>query len=358
MKTGVKEPGPGETRLCRDPWLAPAVRADGGVMRCCYGGVDFGRIGSGPSLSDLFMSDSARLARRQLLTGNLDAMCRICPRFPVVTVEEYRKHIDWMLGHFQTTGEIVDDLTDAVVPEMVWLELTSRCNLRCIYCHQATREFVHHELPLKTIDSVVDALIGLGVPQVSLTGRGENTVIAGWEVHAERLLDAGVKVMIITNLARPITEHEARTFARMKEVCLSIDTVDRTMFKQLRTGDVRIALENVAKILAANQRLRNPDFTMRWSAVVTAATAPGLLDVAAMAVALGVSRVEFHCLIGIDGILPDRRPATLDEMDPVTVAGIGAAVQAAEKFLIDRLGPQGVFVAPGLRSAWEAEAES
>jgi MoaA/NifB/PqqE/SkfB family radical SAM enzyme len=346
VKTGVVEPELGETRLCPEPWLHPAIRADGGVMRCCFGGLDFGIVGAESSFSQILNSDSARLSREQLLSGRLDEVCRMCPRFPIVKLEEYRSYIESMRRH---AGALSGALTDAVVPISVWLEMTSQCNLRCVYCHQAGANWISDDLPPAAIDAVIQELILLGVKRVSLTGRGENTFMPGWEKYAERLLDAGVSVVIITNLARPITDHEARIFARMSNVGVSIDTVDRAVFKRVRTSDVRIVLENVVKIMATVRKQPNPDFRMGWTAVVSADVAPGFLDLAATAVALGVSRVEFQCLIGLGGE-QNNRLATIDEM-PIDVAvGVARAVRDAEQFLINKLGPDGVFVAAGLRT--------
>lgn len=353
IKSGVPIPGPGQTRLCRDPWIYPAILADGEIVRCCFGGASFGTWTVGASLIELMNSPGARAARQTLLDGTLDGVCRNCPRFPIVSVEDYRPHIEWLQSTMQHTASKAHttDLTSCATVDNIWLELTSRCNLRCVYCHQSSQDFHGQDMPVHVIDELIDQLITLGIKGVSLTGRGENTFLPGWERYAERFLDHGIKVSIITNLARPISDRESRLFARMAEVCVSIDSLDRDVFKRLRTGDVRIVLHNVARILGAAVRIANPGFEMRWAAVISAPMAPGLVDLVATGIAMGVKRFSFLNLLGVNGVGGPNHPGTFADLDQTSLLSIRRAVEAATALIRERCGDGALDLQPDLLAA-------
>ena len=56
----------------------------------------FGTWTSGSSILALLNSHGARVARQMRLDDALDEKCRNCPRFPIISIEEYRPHIEWL----------------------------------------------------------------------------------------------------------------------------------------------------------------------------------------------------------------------------------------------------------------------
>lgn len=90
--TFCRTPGPGETRLCTDPWSFVYVRANGNVELCCRGEV-VGNLGE-RSLEAILAGPESTRVRRGLLTGELVPGCKTCPRCSVVPLAELRRAVE------------------------------------------------------------------------------------------------------------------------------------------------------------------------------------------------------------------------------------------------------------------------
>lgn len=55
-------------------------------------------------------------------------------------------------------------------PRFAWLELTERCNLRCVHCYEGECHDAPHELSFDKWRSVLDELKAAGFPRIQLTG--------------------------------------------------------------------------------------------------------------------------------------------------------------------------------------------
>jgi radical SAM protein with 4Fe4S-binding SPASM domain len=104
----------------------------------------------------------------------------------------------------------------------VW-ELTLRCNAACVHCGSDAGSPRPRELTADEALGVCDALAGLGVHEVTLSG-GEPLLRPDWPAIASRLAARGVRVEVITNgllldrdLARRIAD------AKVASVSISVD---------------------------------------------------------------------------------------------------------------------------------------
>lgn len=89
----------GKTRLCLEPWTHVIFTYDGTVFSCCYGAPafrpDYAAIGT--DMDAIFNDEPIRDLRRQLLTGDLGALCRNCVQKPTVAVGELREKVDALI---------------------------------------------------------------------------------------------------------------------------------------------------------------------------------------------------------------------------------------------------------------------
>lgn len=90
--TFCREPGPGETRLCTDPWTFVYVRANGAVELCCRG-VVVGNVRERP-LDDILAGEAATKLRVGLLSGEPEPGCRACPRCAVTSLATLRRAVE------------------------------------------------------------------------------------------------------------------------------------------------------------------------------------------------------------------------------------------------------------------------
>jgi radical SAM protein with 4Fe4S-binding SPASM domain len=94
------------------------------------------------------------------------------------------------------------------VPRSCFWEITQACNLRCIHCELSAGDAAPDELSTTEALALADALAELGCRDVQLTG-GEPLVRPDWAVIAERLVQLGMNVFVISNglrLGAPVVD--------------------------------------------------------------------------------------------------------------------------------------------------------
>lgn len=100
MPVGVKtvrEPQPGETRDCLDPWKMAFVHADGAVTLCCWSR-PVGNVKQAP-LQEILHNEASVALRRGLLEGALPADCVQCPARMLTPVADFRRKVEgWLNG--------------------------------------------------------------------------------------------------------------------------------------------------------------------------------------------------------------------------------------------------------------------
>lgn len=174
------------------------------------------------------------------------------------------------------------------------IEFTSRCNLRCVYCYSLNPLHEGSDLDPELLDPIVDSLRRRGVLSVGVSGGGETTIVKDWHHYCDTMMDDGLDLFITTNLARELSDAEARTFARFSIVQVSVDTADAKLFKKLRRGgDLRTILYNMAKIRAQALKLDIKGPLFWWNAVVNDLTVNGLEDYVRFGLGQGVKHFNF-----------------------------------------------------------------
>lgn len=186
---------------------------------------------------------------------------------------------------------IPDQLLSVPFIHNVILSITTRCNLRCTYCGVSQPQYEGRDLDLAHFDDWAADFKKNGVRLININGHGETTMIPGWEDCARKLLDAGFMVSITSNFAKEFSEAEVEVFSRMSHILVSIDTVDRKLFREIRRhGDVRGLLFNMQRIKAAAIEAGRTPPTMIWNCVVSDAVVFGLKRWASVGMASGVQK--------------------------------------------------------------------
>ena len=168
------------------------------------------------------------------------------------------------------------DLTEAHSIGLFYFELTTRCNLRCVYCPVSQPTYWNVDFTPERVDEIVDELVAHHVDVVQLNGHGESTIVKGWDVLADRLADQGLRLRIVTNLVKRLTPSELAALSRFEQIMFSIDSVDPDLCAQLRRGaDLAKILDNVALIREHALARRRP-LEIVVSAVVSDQSVSGL----------------------------------------------------------------------------------
>ena len=160
------------------------------------------------------------------------------------------------------------------------ISLTDNCNLRCSYCMPEEEYDFTPASRLMQVDEIVEiakVFVAGGVDKIRLTG-GEPLVRKDAGEIIEKLSDLGVKLTMTTNATRVHLFIDAMKSAGMKQVNVSLDTLNadtfilltkRDLFEQVRSNIVLLLAEGFeVKLNAVVMRGVNDheilDF-VRWS---------------------------------------------------------------------------------------------
>jgi radical SAM protein with 4Fe4S-binding SPASM domain len=108
------------------------------------------------------------------------------------------------------------------------IELTKRCNLRCVYCYVAASERQKDELRLNEVIRIIDEAKQLGVRVLNLTG-GEPLLDERYFKIARYARELGIAVLLFTN-GTLITEKVAGKLMDLRiSPCVKLDALSPTV---------------------------------------------------------------------------------------------------------------------------------
>jgi MoaA/NifB/PqqE/SkfB family radical SAM enzyme len=210
------------------------------------------------------------------------------------------------------------------------VEFTTRCNLRCVYCHSLQPQHHGTDLSSEHLDSIIDTLVARNVLAVGVSGSGETTIVKNWDSYCRRLLDRGLDLFITTNLAKELTDAEAATLAGFLIIQVSCDTVDRPLFRSLRRGAVLdTLLYNMGKIRsqAYRQGIRGPFFW--WNIVVSDMTIRNLEEYVTFGLGQGVKHFNFLNMYTFPPVRDVQTPSPITDLPLEKLALIPAIFEKA-----------------------------
>ncbi|HAU86672.1 MAG TPA: hypothetical protein DCW90_14640 [Lachnospiraceae bacterium] len=134
--------------------------------------------------------------------------------------------------------------------EELYIEFTTRCNLKCVYCLHSTSAYKERikDLNPEEFYHTLDILMKeLDVRGISTTGIGEFTLMKNWRNIIQYIQEIYpyVTISLFSNFARKLSDEEIDTLTKVKRINISMDTVDPELFHFLRSGDVSILLDNI-----------------------------------------------------------------------------------------------------------------
>jgi MoaA/NifB/PqqE/SkfB family radical SAM enzyme len=207
----------------------------------------------------------------------------------------------------------------------VRFDLTSRCNLRCVYCAVSHPEYQGVDMSDAIAREVIRLIVRLAeynsLEPIDLNGHGETTYRQGWPEICFALTERGIPVRLTSNFAKSFTDRELDALACMDSIAISMDTSDRVLLRALRRRvDLGAIVTNIVLVKAAALKLHRapPRFgilcglydknTLEWDIF------------ARFIVALGVARVSLWSLTEHAGLnVPEearvRPPDDLDDVE-------------------------------------------
>jgi hypothetical protein len=228
------------------------------------------------------------------------------------------------------------DLLASPITRTFHLELTTNCNLRCVYCPVSQPWYEGKDMEVVDFDELVRMLKARRVRTLVVNGHGETTTIPGWHHKIAALADAGFRMSIISNFARLLTDEELAAMARISEIQVSVDSSRQEVLRAVRRRvDLGNILINMVGVTAAASRLGLPKPEFSWSCVVTDQVALDLVNHVQFGLACGVRHFTLCNLTkhdDIEGATKVRHVTALPEEDLRRVAQIlGQAREIVEK---------------------------
>jgi len=132
-------------------------------------------------------------------------------------------------------GDWTVNLSESSSPRGLVLEVSTRCNLRCVHCFRnAVEKFELSDMSFEDYKKIVDNALSSGVKRLVLTGWGEPTV----NPHVLDMIgyakSKNLAVALNTNGARLAEIAEDLVKMSVDELYVSIDAVDVELYEEIR----------------------------------------------------------------------------------------------------------------------------
>ena len=135
------------------------------------------------------------------------------------------------------------------------VEVTSKCNLRCVYCAVSHPDYTGVHMPRPFLQSLLTTL--QKQPRdlfVMLNGHGEMTYHPDWIEFSKAIAQLGFRTSVITNLAKPLEPDEADGLAAFYSIQVSMDTVDPELLRRTRRHVKLSTIQDNLKLIRASAR--------------------------------------------------------------------------------------------------------
>jgi molybdenum cofactor biosynthesis enzyme MoaA len=204
------------------------------------------------------------------------------------------------------------------------LDLTSRCNLRCVYCPVSHKSYVGKDMSEGMVDRLIAEIVALHrfhpLNGVDVNGHGETTYAPNWWKACFALIDFGIPLWLTSNLAKSFTAIELEALGCMQKIVVSIDSADHKILRRIRRRvDLKQIVLNVSAIRATALRMHRLAPMFAFQCGLYDQNTLDLPDLARLAVVLGVRHVSFwnlfdHGYADTD-VAESDRVLPLDDLD-------------------------------------------
>ena len=121
-----------------------------------------------------------------------------------------------------------------------------------MHCSYGERRKNNSRLNGQVIMQTIQDLKALGTKAVYLSGGGEPTTYKGWEVYAEKILEYGMEVALITN-SIAIQERHYQTLKKFNYIAVSVYSTKEEQYKKI------VGSNFFSKQFALPKKLKNSD---------------------------------------------------------------------------------------------------
>jgi molybdenum cofactor biosynthesis enzyme MoaA len=176
-------------------------------------------------------------------------------------------------------------------------EITSKCNLSCVYCAVSQPDYHGLTLAQDQATRVADWLVANNVTNINLNGHGETTIVPGWEKIVQPLLESQAKCHIITNASKTYSDSEIAALCRLNTITISCDTLDPQLHARLRRkSKLRDVLHTISRIRLAAAKTGQKAPKIILSCVLGAENSETLEEFILTAMCMDIHAIQFCSL--------------------------------------------------------------
>jgi len=241
------------------------------------------------------------------------------------------------------------DLTLNYHADTIYVELTSRCNLRCLYCKKSLpgNDAVpgrNVDMSEDTIERTLNLIKTAGFKHISLSGTGETTHMKNWMEVCSRFFDLGLKnYMLNSNFTRMFSKDELEFLLNFSSIMVSLDTADAAVLKSVRGADLRAITTNIVMLRARARALGRKATPILINCTVTSTNAFLLADLATYCAEMKVHGLMLNSLFDYEDRQHTDTVKAVENMDAQGLQTLREQISEAMRILKEAGIPMGVM---------------
>ena len=233
------------------------------------------------------------------------------------------------------------DLTQNYHADTVYVELTSRCNLRCIYCKKSLpgNDDVpgrNIDMSEKTIEASINFIKKAGYKHIGLSGTGETTHMKNWMEVCGRFFAIGpMNFMLNSNFTRMFSTEELDFLLNFSSIMVSLDTADAAVLKSVRGADLRSITTNIILLRTRARILGRKMPPILINCTVTSTNAFLIVDLAQYCAEMKVYGLMLNSLFDYENRREADRVKAVENMDAAGLSALREQITKALTLLKD-----------------------
>jgi MoaA/NifB/PqqE/SkfB family radical SAM enzyme len=226
--------------------------------------------------------------------------------------------------------DLLAEYAPADLPRVAWIELTSTCPFRCIFCSRQLRRGPGEHMPFETYCSLIRQLDRPSVVQLNYSGES---------IHYPRLADAiraakstGAETELVTALATASEETLLGIVeAGLDRLTISLHTLQPEQFEEIYgQSSLKDMRDRVARLIRIREDLHSRLPRLELAFVATARNLPELSPIAIYARQIGVKDIVVYPVLRRDPLpLPFDEELKDGEHTPPFLENVRQAVRLA-----------------------------
>lgn len=263
-------------KICLQPWLQLHIHLSGNIWFCCMKPsrtqkINLERIEEVDFLDTINCNEVVTL-RETFLSGIVPAFCKGCMMLhDYSSLEEFKEEL--VKEQCQIQSDVAsENLKYLTGIKEVFFEFTTKCNYKCVYCLHSTGAFQSRIASIDTSKfyEILKSLVKqAGIGRLSTTGIGEFTLLSDWEDIINMVSEKypELQLTMFSNFGKKLTDEELLTMTKLENINISMDTSDKELFQELRSGNLDIVLDNLSRFRKIS-RLTGANTTVTIACVV------------------------------------------------------------------------------------------